>query len=143
MTHEARYDLCRSAEAMATASNPWLLRMDSHAPSSAGRARQRESWTCGGRRALAQRDTGQTLSDNGRERAAGRAPASLRSARFTCSIARRYYEIVVNTEYIRKTIFFYFGSIIFLLSYYLKKHESVYFKGKILVEIFLKIFERQ
>lgn len=43
-----RCDLCRSAEVVATASNPWLLRVDSHAPSSAGGARRRESWTCGG-----------------------------------------------------------------------------------------------
>lgn len=41
-------DLCRSAEAVATASNPWPLRVDSHAPASAGGARRRESWTCGG-----------------------------------------------------------------------------------------------
>lgn len=97
VTHHAWHGLCRAAEAAATASNPWPLRADSHAPSSAGGVRWRDSWTCGGRRALARRDTGQTLSDIGRERAAGRAPASYRSVHATCSIAKRYFEIIVNT----------------------------------------------
>lgn len=77
VTYRAWHGLPRAAETAATASNPWPLRVDSHAPSSTGRARWRDLWTCGGGRgALARRDTGQTLSDIGRERAAGRAPAS-------------------------------------------------------------------
>lgn len=70
------FRLYRAADTVATASNLWPLRVDSHAPSSAGGVRRRESWTRWGRGALARRDRGQTLSDIGRERAAGRAPAT-------------------------------------------------------------------
>lgn len=93
----------RGCEAAATASNLWPLRMDSHAPSSASRVRRRESWTRGG---LARRDTGQTLSDIGRERAAGRT-CYLRSARAS-SNATRYFQIQNNaTILISKTISFF------------------------------------